>query len=125
MTELAPFLPEEDLCPAMTDPHLWGRTADGKERECLWCLRMEPTILAGPDKDETNMNYSNQPEPEDDDSDLRKRQEEHLRNVRRPFSIQKCLHTGCPECIGTGIKRDGTPCIHMISCPCPRCTPRF
>lgn len=55
MTELTPFLPEEDLCPAMTGPHLWGRTADGKERECLWCMRRGPTILAGPEPQTTDL----------------------------------------------------------------------
>lgn len=57
--------------------------------------------------------------------DLRKRQEEHLDHVRhrleRPW--QPCMHNGCSECAGTGIKRNGTPCIHTISCPCPRCNP--
>lgn len=57
--------------------------------------------------------------------ELRRRQQEHLDNVRdrqyQPW--QPCMHDGCSECVGTGIKRDGTPCIHMISCPCPRCRP--
>lgn len=39
-------------------------------------------------------------------------------------TAQKCLHKGCSECHGTGRKKDGTICIHHISCPCPRCTPR-
>lgn len=39
-----------------------------------------------------------------------------------PQPIQ-CIHEKCPECHGTGIKRDGTACIHMISCPCKKCTP--
>ena len=30
-----------------------------------------------------------------------------------------CLHKNCPECHG-----NGEVCIHMISCPCPKCTPR-
>lgn len=38
--------------------------------------------------------------------------------------IDKCLHKNCPECHGTGVKLNGGICIHMISCPCPRCTPR-
>lgn len=38
---------------------------------------------------------------------------------------QKCLHHTCTECHGSGKKRDGTPCVHFISCPCPKCTPRF
>jgi hypothetical protein len=38
---------------------------------------------------------------------------------------QSCLHDGCVECHGKGIKKDGSICIHWISCPCPKCTPRF
>ncbi len=34
-----------------------------------------------------------------------------------------CLHRQCPECKGTGGKKDGIICIHMISCPCKGCTP--
>lgn len=34
-----------------------------------------------------------------------------------------CLHKSCPECHGTGRKPDGGWCVHMISCPCPKCTP--
>lgn len=37
-----------------------------------------------------------------------------------------CLHLLCPECKGTGQRRDGLGlCVHMISCPCTRCTPRW
>lgn len=63
--------------------------------------------------------------------DLRKRQQEHLEAVRRNreevkgISFRPCLHDGCSECIGTGIKKDGTPCVHHISCPCPKCNPVF
>lgn len=35
----------------------------------------------------------------------------------------ECLHRSCPECHGTGKKANGGMCVHMISCPCPRCTP--
>jgi hypothetical protein len=38
---------------------------------------------------------------------------------------EPCLHDSCSECHGTGKKKDGTTCIHWISCPCPKCTPRF
>jgi hypothetical protein len=37
---------------------------------------------------------------------------------------QQCLHEGCPDCHGTGRKADGTMCIHSLSCPCPKCSPR-
>lgn len=37
----------------------------------------------------------------------------------------KCLHVSCPLCNGTGIRKDGLGmCIHNISCPCPKCSPK-
>lgn len=37
-----------------------------------------------------------------------------------------CLHDNCTSCDGTGIRKDGLgPCVHMISCPCPKCSPRM
>jgi hypothetical protein len=49
--------------------------------------------------------------------------EDHLRRVRRggKRNWRPCLHDTCPECHGTGIKLDGTPCVHWISCP--KCSP--
>lgn len=39
---------------------------------------------------------------------------------------RECLHDKCPDCNGTGIKKNGLgSCIHMISCKCPKCNPRF
>ena len=35
-----------------------------------------------------------------------------------------CLHLNCPTCKGTGIGPTG-PCVHMVSCPCPRCSPTY
>ncbi len=35
----------------------------------------------------------------------------------------QCLHQSCIECNGTGVKKTGGMCVHMISCPCPRCSP--
>lgn len=33
-----------------------------------------------------------------------------------------CLHDNCSSCDGTGIRKDGLgPCVHMISCNCPKC----
>lgn len=36
-----------------------------------------------------------------------------------------CLHDNCPECHGSGVKKEGGACIHFISCPCPKCNPMF
>jgi len=34
-----------------------------------------------------------------------------------------CLHDNCSLCNGTGQRNDGLGmCIHMISCPCKKCT---
>lgn len=47
--------------------------------------------------------------------------------IVRPYSENKdCLHNNCPSCNGSGVRVDGLgPCIHMISCPCPSCSPRI
>lgn len=60
------------------------------------------------------------------EDDLKRRQKEHLDNVSRfqdnqPW--QPCLHDSCPECVGTGIKHDGSMCVHYLSCSCPKCSP--
>lgn len=52
-------------------------------------------------------------------------QDSGMKNIRRPLTLSECLHDGCPDCGGTGRKEDGTMCIHYLSCPCPKCTPRF
>lgn len=37
-----------------------------------------------------------------------------------------CLHDTCTKCNGTGVdKLFNYPCVHFISCPCPKCTPMF
>lgn len=57
---------------------------------------------------------------------LKKRQAEHIKRVRnRGGAWRPRLHEQCPACHGTGVKVDGSPCIHMISCPCPKCSPQF
>ena len=63
----------------------------------------------------------------DPDRDLRRRQREHLRQVQTNVRSRPsdCLHNRCTECIGTGIRKDGRPCIHHISCPCGRCNARL
>jgi hypothetical protein len=58
-------------------------------------------------------------------TDRRKR--EHLKRVRQNLGggIQEpCMHDGCQECCGTGIKLNGEACFHNIACPCPKCSPR-
>lgn len=35
-----------------------------------------------------------------------------------------CMHLNCSSCNGTGVRNDGLgTCIHMMSCPCKRCSP--
>lgn len=65
----------------------------------------------------------------DYEDDLKKRREEHFKNINRNFGIndenwQPCMHDQCPECLGTGIKKNGGMCVHMLSCSCPKCSPR-
>lgn len=57
--------------------------------------------------------------------DLRERQQEHLKNVRRGREWRPCAHDACDQCHGTGIKSNGTSCIHMLHCTCPRCSPQM
>lgn len=64
------------------------------------------------------------------EQELKKKQEEHIKRVLDNREVHEaawrpCLHDGCPDCVGTGMKLDGSTCVHMISCPCPKCTPRF
>lgn len=36
--------------------------------------------------------------------------------------VIKCLHDQCPNCGGTGVRKDGLGlCFHGIACPCPKC----
>lgn len=42
------------------------------------------------------------------------------------FSVKEhpnCLHDSCNKCHGTGRDNKGRMCVHMISCPCPKCSP--
>lgn len=60
------------------------------------------------------------------DRDLRERQRRHLEGVRdrRPkYHPSQCAHNRCTTCHGTGVDSHGRECVHMISCPCPRCSP--
>lgn len=67
---------------------------------------------------ETKINY---------EEDLKRRQKQHLETIKnkRDDNWRPCLHDSCPSCIGTGRKKDGSICIHAISCPCPKCSPHF
>ncbi len=66
---------------------------------------------------------------EEYEKELAETQRQHRENIRRFNSgwkddhFKPCLHDGCTQCHGTGVKLDGTMCVHMISCPCPKCTP--
>ena len=59
------------------------------------------------------------------EQDLIRRQAEHLKQVSdgQDLNWRPCLHDQCPDCVGTGVKRDGKPCVHGISCPCQKCYP--
>ena len=59
--------------------------------------------------------------------DLREKQANHLDKIKSRKSTiwRPCLHNNCEECHGTGLKSDGRTCVHMISCPCPKCSPHY
>jgi hypothetical protein len=59
---------------------------------------------------------------EEYEKDLFEKQKKHLENVKNR-RWKPCRHDGCPECHGTGIKKDGTQCVHMLYCDCPKCVP--
>ena len=60
--------------------------------------------------------------PNYDKYELERRNQQHQEAISKVKDRQNCLHNGCFECYGTGIKKDGSVCIHMISCPCDRCS---
>jgi hypothetical protein len=43
--------------------------------------------------------------------------------IKIPSEDSTCLHDRCNECHGTGKDSRGRMCVHMISCPCPKCSP--
>ena len=57
--------------------------------------------------------------------ELRRKQKEHLDRVstRTGRYFSPCMHDSCSECVGTGIKHNGSFCVHSLSCPCPKCSP--
>lgn len=36
---------------------------------------------------------------------------------------KQCRHKGCSECHGSGRKKNGEICVHMLSCDCKQCSP--
>ncbi len=61
------------------------------------------------------------------EKDLAERQRRHLEDIKRKSDSnwRPCMHDSCTKCHGTGIDSIGFPCVHMISCPCPKCRPSF
>lgn len=59
------------------------------------------------------------------EKDLRRRQQEHLDSIKRQNDMNwtPCAHDQCSSCHGTGVRHDGSSCVHAISCPCPKCSP--
>lgn len=50
-------------------------------------------------------------------------------DLTKPYFADKfqnnCLHRNCSLCGGTGVRKDTQQiCVHMISCPCPLCSPQ-
>lgn len=43
------------------------------------------------------------------------------KNANKMCGEEKCRHNSCKECHGTGTKKDGTTCLHIISCKCKKC----
>ena len=44
--------------------------------------------------------------------------------IKIKTTYSDCMHDNCSSCGGTGIRKDGLgACIHMISCPCSKCSP--
>lgn len=39
-------------------------------------------------------------------------------------SNDTCMHNACPQCNGTGVRKDGGLCIHGLACTCSKCSPK-
>lgn len=62
------------------------------------------------------------------EEEIARKQQAHLEKVydlHAVFHWKPCQHDSCPECFGTGVRRNGTPCAHTLSCDCPKCTPSY
>lgn len=58
------------------------------------------------------------------DKELIRRRQQHLEALKsrtQKAKLSDCAHNRCSQCWGTFRKLDGTPCVHMMSCPCPMC----
>ena len=64
---------------------------------------------------------------EEYEKQLAEKQMNHLENMNhiRERNWRPCMHDQCTQCHGTGVKWDGSACIHSISCPCPKCSPSY
>ena len=64
--------------------------------------------------------------PDHAQREVEERKRQHLERVyasqHPPYEV--CMHDSCAQCCGTGVKHDGSACVHMISCPCSKCSPR-
>lgn len=60
------------------------------------------------------------------EKDLAERQKNHLEGIssKGNQNWRPCMHDQCSKCHGTGRSIHGS-CIHMISCPCPKCSPTY
>lgn len=36
-----------------------------------------------------------------------------------------CINDNCYKCSGTGIKQDGSACMHRMICSCPKCAAKY
>ena len=57
--------------------------------------------------------------------DLKLRQQAHLAHIANQQAWQPCAHDNCMSCHGTGITITGSPCVHMLTCSCPKCSPSY
>lgn len=72
----------------------------------------------------SNFNKTNQSsQSKKQDGDLDPRIMDYLQNFKPTES--SCLHDGCKECSGTGVKIGGGTCFHYISCNCQKCSPIY
>ena len=59
------------------------------------------------------------------EEELAQRQAQHLGNINNTQQWQPCLHDQCTQCHGTGVRLNGSPCVHSLSCSCSKCSPSY